>query len=366
MARGPAPGESDVGYHRAMPHDVVRPPRLRRGDTVAMVSLSAGLAASFPHVIRSAERVLAERFELTLVAAPNAWRDDAFLRAHPQARADDLAWALETSDVRGVLSAIGGDDAVRVALLLDPERIRRNPKPFVGFSDTTAIHAAFARAGVASFYGPALMSGIADGAGLPMVLDDFERALFGLEDKWSVTDPGVMAVDVLRWQRADYAEAARVPREVRPVPGPVVLQGNATAEGHLVGGCGEVLEMLKGTPAWYPDRVWDGAVLLLETSEDVPPPDFVGYWLRNYGAMGVLARLAALVVARPRGYDDQQRASLMHLVPRVLAEFGCDDLPVLFDVACGHTQPMHTLPLLSRVRVDPERAALTVVEAGVT
>ncbi|MFO7545167.1 MAG: LD-carboxypeptidase [Trueperaceae bacterium] len=349
-----------------MPYDILRPPRLRRGDTVAMVSLSAGLAAAFPHVIRSAERVLAERFELTLVAAPNAWRDDAFLRAHPEARADDLDWALESKEVRGVLSAIGGDDAVRVALLLEPERIRSNPKPFVGFSDTSAIHAAFARAGVVSFYGPALMSGIADGAGLPMVLDDFERALFGVEVEWLVTDPGVVAVDVLRWQRPDYAEAARAPREVRRVPGPAALQGDAIVEGRLVGGCGEVLEMLKGTKAWYPDRVWDDAVLLLETSEDVPPPDFVGYWLRNYGAMGVLARLAALLIARPRGYDDAQREALRRIVPDVLAEFGRDDLPVLFDLACGHTQPMHTLPLLSRVRVDPKRAALTVLEAGVT
>lgn len=275
--------------------DILRPPRLRRGDTVAMVSLSAGLAAAFPHVIHAAERVLAERLDLTLVAAPNAWRDAAYLRAHPQARADDLAWALENDAVHGIVSAIGGDDAVRVALLLDPEQIRRHPKPLLGFSDTSAIHVAFARA----------------------------------------------------------------------ASGPVALQGDAPAEGRLVGGCAEVLEMLKGTPAWYPDWVWDDAVLLLETSEDVPPPEFVGYWLRNYGAMGVLERLAGLVLARPRGYDDDQREALRRIVPRVLSEFGRRELPVLFDVACGHTQPMHTVPLLCRVRVDPGDASFTVLEAGV-
>jgi len=345
--------------------DILRPPRLRRGDTVAMVSLSAGLAAAFPHVIHAAERVLAERLDLTLVAAPNAWRDAAYLRAHPQARADDLAWALENDAVHGIVSAIGGDDAVRVALLLDPEQIRRHPKPLLGFSDTSAIHVAFARAGVTSFYGPALMSGIADGPGLPMGLDDVERALFGTAERWALDDPGVVAAQVLRWQRPDYALAAKQPREVRAASGPVALQGDAPAEGRLVGGCAEVLEMLKGTPAWYPDWVWDDAVLLLETSEDVPPPEFVGYWLRNYGAMGVLERLAGLVLARPRGYDDDQREALRRIVPRVLSEFGRGELPVLFDVACGHTQPMHTVPLLCRVRVDPSDASLTVLEAGV-
>ena len=63
------------------------------------------------------------------------------------------------------------------------------------------------------------------------------------------------------------------------------------AEGHyrLTRGCIEVLDMLNGTPGWPEPALWRGAVLALETSDDVPPPRQVGYWLRNLAAQGILA-----------------------------------------------------------------------------
>jgi len=72
---------------------------------------------------------------------------------------------------------------------------------------------------------------------------------------------------------------------------------HATREGVLWGGCIEVLEMMKGTRYW--PRSWADKILFRESSEDVPTPTAVSYWLRNYGIQGVFSQIRALLVARP-------------------------------------------------------------------
>ena len=77
------------------------------------------------------------------------------------------------------------------------------------------------------------------------------------------------------------------------------LQGSGTARGRLIGGCIEVLEMAKGTSLWPAAEAFDDAILFFETSEDMPEPSYVGYWLRNYGSQGILQRAKALLLVSP-------------------------------------------------------------------
>ena len=89
-------------------------------------------------------------------------------------------------------------------------------------------------------------------------------------------------------------ELQETPRTFAPSEGWTWLQGEKTAQGNLMGGCLEMLDMLNGTPGWPDPALWQGAVLCLETSEDVPPPSQVSYWLRNYAAQGILTGAAGL------------------------------------------------------------------------
>src|SRR5690606_41112292 len=96
--------------------------------------------------------------------APHAQRDDTWLYAHPEARAEDLHWALENPEVRGIVSAIGGDESVRILPHLDHGLIRAHPKPFMGLSDATVTLTACQNAGVVALHVPACMT-VADVAG---------------------------------------------------------------------------------------------------------------------------------------------------------------------------------------------------------
>lgn len=342
-----------------------KPPRLQPGDTVAAIALSSGAAGAFPGVYGVAKRNLEATFGVRLIETPNALKGDDWLYKNPEARADDLHWALQNPQIKGIFSTIGGYESVRVRPHLDLRLIRERPKVFVGYSDTTVTHLAFLEAGVGSFYGPSLMSGVADLNNFPYA-DLWLRRLLG--DGWHgpYEASATWTEDLADWGAPDFGAELERPKMLYP-GGWRWLQGETPAEGHLIGGCVEVLEMLKGTRFWPGPELWRGAVLFLELSgDDNPSPEQLEYWLRNYATQGILGEAAALLMGRPRGYSPEQKEALWRAVQKVLLEVNRADLPVVADLDIGHTTPMMTLPLGCRVAVDPEQQSVALLEPAVS
>ncbi len=338
----------------------VKPPRISPGDTVAVVSLSSGLAARFPGRLDRGVRQLAAALEVEVVLAPNAGRDDAFLRANPQARVDDWTWALTEPSIRAYVSAIGGDDSVRLLPLLDHGLLSAYPKPFVGFSDSTVTLTALGNAGVVAFHGGSVLCDWAEYGGIePGVVTSLRRALTTAEPIGELAPSGRWTEELVDWNGEER------PRVWQPNPGWRWLQGTSPVTGATIGGCLEVLEMLRGTPWWPAPERWARAVVLLETSEDAPPPGLVRRWLRGYASMGILQTIGALLVARPMGYTAEQVGELDRQVLAACAEAGRPDLPVVAGVDFGHTSPAYVLPMGVAVTVDPVVQAITVAEAAV-
>jgi len=75
--------------------------------------------------------------------------------------------------------------------------------------------------------------------------------------------------------------------------------GQGVQRGHLIGGCFEVLDWLRGTDLGPSMKQWQGAILFLETSEDAPSPEVVTFGLRTYAALGILAQLSGILFGRP-------------------------------------------------------------------
>jgi muramoyltetrapeptide carboxypeptidase LdcA involved in peptidoglycan recycling len=125
--------------------------------------------------------------------------------------------------------------------------------------------------------------------------------------------------------------------------------------------------MLKGTAWWPPPDYWDGSILFYETSEEVPSPTSIRYWLRNFAAQGILSRLSGMLLARPDpGTDPGYQQKLEAAVVDALAEAGLRDLPVLSGLDFGHASPILTLPYGVSASIDCAAATLTIHEAGVT
>ena len=134
--------------------------KLRKGDKVAIVSLSSGMLGEdfCSHNIEIGVKRLKE-YGLKPVFMPNALKGIEYLREHPKARAEDLKDAFFDDSIAGIICAIGGDDTYRLLpyLMEDAEFIRaveKNPKLFTGFSDTTINHLMFYKLGLSTYYGP--------------------------------------------------------------------------------------------------------------------------------------------------------------------------------------------------------------------
>ena len=108
---------------------MIIPPKLKPGDRVAIVSLSSGMLGEpeNSHILTLGQKRLAE-FGLEPVLMPNALKGRAYLKAHPEKRAEDLRWALENKEIKAIICIMGGDDSYRVLPYVDVEIIRNNPQ----------------------------------------------------------------------------------------------------------------------------------------------------------------------------------------------------------------------------------------------
>lgn len=337
----------------------IKPPRPRRGSKVAIVSPSAPALAAFPHRV---ERGLAYLRTLGLepILMPNAAACDRWVAGSPQARADDLHRAFADPDVSVVLCALGGNHAHQVVPCLDWALIRNHPKIFQGYSDMTTLLWAIGRhAGLRTFHGPTLLAEMGE---FPEVLPFTDRHLRGA---WFGETPLIFGpADAWTDEFLDWGTKADLnrPRQLKPGDGWLTLRPGVD-EGPLIVGCLEtVCWHLKGTADWLD---LTGAILVLEPSEncfvDVTSPPFIDAHLSDLDRLGVFDQIAALVFGRPYGYRDEDLPVLWDLVARHTARSG---VPVLANVDCGHTDPMLTLPLGCRARVDTEAGEFRLLEAA--
>jgi muramoyltetrapeptide carboxypeptidase LdcA involved in peptidoglycan recycling len=344
----------------------IKPPRLKRGDRVAVVTPCWGGPSSFPHRYEVGKRQLASLFDFDIVEMPHALANAEWLDLNPKAHADDLMAAFADPSVKAVIASIGGDDSHRLIPHVDLEIVRQNPKVFLGYSDTTVLSFGFLKAGLVSFYGPTIMSGFAENGGPHRhMVRSLEKTLF------SPAAPGLVepswegwTVEYLPW--ADPENQSRR-RTLQPFSGPRLLRGRGKVRGRLIGGCADTLESLQGTAWWPPLEVWKSALLFYETSEDAPSPRLVASWLRNLAGQGILSALGGILFARPGGrIDPAMHAEYDQELLRTLDECGLPDLPVISILDFGHTDPIFTLSYGVEAEIDCEKRSLSVVEPAVS
>lgn len=344
-----------------------KPRKLKFGDKVAAVTLSWAGPASFPHRYLVGKRQLEDEFGLQVVEMPHALKDHQWIAKNPEARVEDLMMAFSDSSFAGIISTIGGEDSIRLLPFLDLEVIRSNPKVFLGYSDTTVTHFACYKAGLVSFYGPAIMAGFAENQGLfPYMAASVHKTLFCSEPA-GVIQPNTegWTVEHLDW---GIPENQLRKRKLNPPEPWHFLQGEGITKGQLIGGCLEVMEFLRGTSI-FPDAAdWRRAILFLETSEEAPSPTVLRRALRTYAAMGILQNLSGILFGRPGGqippsdFVEYEKV----LLQVVSEEEGLTHLPIITRMDFGHTDPMLVLPYGVCAQIDCDRKQFSILENAVT
>ncbi|WP_231184108.1 S66 peptidase family protein [Haladaptatus sp. DYF46] len=342
-------------------HEFVLPPALEPGDSVAVVAPGTSHASLFPHVYELGLDRLESEFGLNPVEFPTATKSPEWLYDHPEARARDVMDAFSDPDIGGVIAVIGGADQIRILPHLDPDVLRENPTRFYGTSDNTNLQTVLWNEGVVSFYGGCLFTEFAmQGSMHDYTVEHLERALF--EESFGELRPADRFTDEdLDWADPDNLDRHR---EMEPNPGWRWRGGDERVTGRTWGGCLEVVDQQLSVSRYLPDpKELNGAVLLLETSEELPTEFDVRWALMGMGERGLLSRFSAVLVGRAKArtheevrppderaaYRERQRDAITDLV----AEYN-PDAPVVFDLDFGHTAPVASIPVGGEVTVDPE------------
>lgn len=342
---------------------MIKPKRLKRGDKIAIVSLSWGGLGdeSLIHKYHIAKRRLEEDFGLCVVAMPNALKGSKFVYEHPELRAKDLMDAFSDESVAAIFSAIGGDDTIRILPYVNLETIRNNPKIFMGYSDTTINHFMMYKAGLVSFYGPSVMCEFGEYVNMfDYTKEAVSKFLFEDTEGYSIVNSPLWSDDYIRWEEKNM----HIGRTLKPeTHGYEILQGTGSIKGHLLGGCIDVFMMAIGTGIWPSINDWTGAVLFIETSEDKPSPDFIKWTFRNLAAQGILNVIRGIVVAKPQSetYYEEYKKAILQVVA---SEERLMHLPILYNVNFGHATPIGILPYGVEVEMNCENKTFTLLESA--
>lgn len=343
---------------------MIKPKRLTKGDRVALVSLSSGMGGDtlFSHRTMLGKKRL-EEMGLIVKCMPNAMKGTAFLDKHPEKRAEDFMAAFLDREVKGIFCMIGGDDTIRLLPFIDFSVISKNPKIFIGYSDTTINHFMMYKAGVTSFYGPSILAEFAEnGAMHSYTKEYFQKVIFDGQSPLSIVSSPEWTSEFLEWSKEENNHRFR--KMVPEKRGYELLQGQGVVRGKLLGGCVDVFPMIIGSTLWPTLDRWENTILFLETSEDYPTPSTLKYLLRSFVAQGIVEKLKGIIFGKPR--DETYYEEYKEVFKQVIArEAGRQDLPILYNMNFGHASPICTLPYGTLAEIDCEKTTFTLLEPSV-
>ncbi|MFT8837346.1 S66 family peptidase [Liquorilactobacillus satsumensis] len=357
---------------------MIKPRHLKKGDKVAIVSLSSGILGE--KFVRHELNLGLQRLQalgLEPVIMPHALKGLTYLKEHPAKRAADLKSAFLDDTIAGIICAIGGDDTYRLLpfLLEDQEfihAVREKPKFFTGFSDSTVNHLLFYQLGMVSFYGPNLLNDLAelDVAMLPYTARIFRSFFENPATRKIVSSP------IWYEERTDFSPAAiGTPRkEHLEEAGYLVLRGHGIVTGQLLGGCLDSFYDLLQVGR-YPDEVqvatkfkifpqaaeWQDKLLFIETSEECPEPQLFRKMLCALKAQGIFAKLKGILLGKPQ--NERFFREYKTILLEVTQEFG---LPLMVNLNFGHAYPRMALPYGLQARLDLNQGTLTIMESFFT
>lgn len=324
---------------------MIYPDFLKENDLIGVTAPSAGLdEAHLTGYLRSLEHFHARGWQVTETA--NVRLPD-MPSSSGQQRAKEFKGLAQDSRVKMVWCAAGGDFLVEMLPYTDFEALRANPKWVQGYSDPTGLlFPLTTKYDVATIYG--LNAGGYDMAQLHPALENSLELLAG-------RIPVQHSFDL--WQPVD---AAPRPDGGYQTTRPVCWQtpnGAIEASGRLLGGCLDVIDILRGTdfidvPGFVKRYESDGVIWYFDVFAMTAEQVFYSLWSMKQA--GWFSTAKAFVFGRVM-FPGGMMLNYEQAVRRALG-----DVPFALEADIGHVKPCFTLinGALGRISVKNGKATL--------
>ncbi|HEY2847204.1 MAG TPA: LD-carboxypeptidase [Pyrinomonadaceae bacterium] len=323
---------ANAAAHMSAVTKLVRPKRLKAGQTVALISPSSGLP------MNEINKAIDNMNSLGLKSKLGKYADksNGFLAGTDAQRVEDIHWAFTDPSIDAVWCLRGGYGLSRILPQIDFAKIRGNPKPFIGYSDITALHVAIhQRTGMVTFHGPVATSTLSD-----YTKDHVIKTLFNgtAPDKIAISPDNAANTNLL------YKTQVITPGKAR---------------GQLIGGNLSLLSAVAGT--LYALKDVRGKILFTEDVGEKPYRiDRMFVQLKQSVDLRSCAGIALGIFADCDAPDGSP--TVIDVIKDQFSDLG---IPVMCGLSFGHIRDQFTLPLGVEAEMDTASATVTLLEPGV-
>ncbi len=340
---------------------MIKPSKLNKGDTIATISPAWGCAGD--EDVRWKYELGVKRLEelgLHVVAAPNSLRGTEYLAQHPEAKAEDVMWAFESSQVKAIIANIGGNDSHKLLPYLDPMVIEENPKILCGYSDVMNLHLYCHQLGLSTFYGPNLLTTVAEAQDWhPYSKEWFQKVFFQTEAIGKIGPSKDWSYDA-----HDHTNPQQI-RKYIANEGYELVQGKGAVRGRLFGGHGGLMEYEESRSVVLTQADFADTILFFEDIPELCDVEYMGEFFDWLGRKGYLQVLKGVIIGKmcmPEPFTPY--AEKIRQV--VSGKYGLADLPILYGVNFGHASPICILPYGAEAELDIEHLCFAILESGVS
>ncbi len=328
-----------IAQRTSTPVTILKPPRLKVGDTVGLISPAGYIDRKDIEDIKKDLAALGLKVKL----GTHILSRYGYLAGTDANRAADVNAMFAEPSVQAILPMKGGWGCNRILPLLDYSLIRSHPKIIMGLSDITSLLVGInAKTGLVTFHGPTGQS-----TWNPFTVDYVKRVLFKGE-----------AFTLQNLKGSDNTTSQTRVQAIAP----------GKAKGKLVGGNLSVLAAMVGS-AYLPS--WKGTILFVEEiGEEVYRVDRLMTQLK---LAGVLEQIAGFVfgqctdcdrLTRENSQKDgEESLTLAQVLRDHIQPLG---IPAWSGSAIGHIKNKYTLPIGMEVEIDADRGIIHLLESAVT
>ncbi len=304
-----------------MTSELIRPPYLKEGDTVAIVAPS-GILKNREREVQQAVDLL-KSWGLHATVGKHVFSKANHFAGTDAERCEDLQKAMDDPTISAIWCARGGYGTVRILDKLDYTKLKENPKWIIGYSDITALHNQLHNQGFESLHALMCVSLTQDITEVQESVDTFKAALFGNPSNYDL-------------------EGSKYNRE-------------GEAKGQLIGGNLTMLHTMLGS-----DTSLDTSGKILFIEEIGEYKYHIDRMLQSMKRAGYFENLKGLVVgdmSKLRKNTTLWGTSVEQLILDVLKEY---DFPIAFNMPAGHEKDNRALVLGREVelKVGKEKSSL--------
>jgi muramoyltetrapeptide carboxypeptidase len=308
--------------------------RLQPGDEIRVIAPSTSMALLKDDQVKIAvDRLETLGFKVTF--GKYVYNHDEFFSSSIEERLEDLHDAFRDSNVKGILSVIGGFNSNQLLKYIDFELIKNNPKVFCGYSDITALSLAILqKTGLITYSGPHFSS-FGMKHGFEYTLDSFLSAL---------TNDAPYEIEPSKNWSDDAWYLNQENRQFHDQNDYLILQ-DGVAEGTLIGGNLCTMNLLQGTE--FMPSLKD-SILFIED-------DYATYanvfdrQLQSVLHLPDARAIKGVLIGRFQKDSNMTEDALRKIIS---SKQELQGLPVIANVNFGHCQPFATIPVGARAKIS--------------